>query len=200
MQEGSAAAGGHVQRRAVLDPLVVMHVSRKQKMRLGLQIQIQRLDHGRARRAGLRRTQTADRAAGPADSRRGNARARLRSSEPGAQSRLPNCRSTADKCKRACERQREVARALHRLIAGQRQRLGLFDRSAAHELPRPLRVALDHALRDADHARPGTPSSSSGLRRNMRAKPSSPSYQSWLPGIPSSTRGRSRRAKSRAPD
>jgi hypothetical protein len=43
---------------------------------------------------------------------------------------------------------------------------------------------------DAGAGAPSTGSgrSSSGLRRNRRPKPSRPSYQSWLPGMPSSTR------------
>ncbi len=47
----------------------------------------------------------------------------------------------------------EVARALHRRVARQRQRRRLVDRTAAHELARPVGVVPDHQLRQRRHAR-----------------------------------------------
>ena len=99
---------------------------------------------------------------------------------------LVSWRSTAEQIDAGRQRQREVARVLHRRVAGQHQRLGLVDRAAAHELARPLRVVLEHQRRDADHAG-ARRRRRRGRRRNMRPKPSRPSYQSWLPGMPSRT-------------
>ena len=92
-----------------------------------------------------------------------------------------------DEIERGGEPEREVARALHRRVARRAaSAAGLSTapprRNSRAQAAYCRSISRRHADQGARGSIPG------GRRRNMRANPSRPSYQSWLPGMPSSTR------------
>ena len=214
VEEGSASARDDVERLADRAPLVVVEVSGEEEDAIALEAQATRREHPRAGIVAV--TVRHGRIAG--DEEDGAMRIllpELREVGPLAEIDAAELAVCAPQIEPRRERQREIARLLDRLVAAEHEAAPALDCGAAKEradgleepdekaVEAPDLVEVDRPCDEADLAtgrfRSRLPSrgvvswssarnGSSMRRRKRRPNPSRPSYQSWLPGAPRSTR------------